>query len=41
MFVKNNVGRYGCMKTDAAIAEEKTKYHDKQKEAKETFRTNG
>merc|ERR1711990_338743 len=32
MFCENNVGRYGCMKTDAAIAEEKTKYHDKQKE---------
>jgi len=32
MFCENNVGRYGCMKTNAAIAEETTKYHDKQKE---------
>ena len=31
-FCEQNVGKYGCMKSDAAIKEEKTKHFDKQKE---------
>ena len=31
-FCKNNIGKYGCMKSDEAVQEENQKHYQKQKE---------